>query len=162
VPPVTRAEIERFLREEMALTEIKPGVWLRRAIIPDIGVMQPFSIIVRLFDHAIEVAIDLGLLVDSNHEAVYEYLLEASGRIILGKFFIGDDERILIGVELPCGASNASYFSPEELALMTKVLFDAIKDNYNRIVQLIHRDRRRGPGGPLGWLRAARERQQAG
>lgn len=158
--PVPKAEIEQFLRE-MDFTEGEPGVWTGRITIREIGVMQPFLILVRLVDHAVGVAVDLGLVVDNNHEAVYEYLLEVSGRITLGEFFIGEDNQIRIWAELPCGATNDHYFSREELALMMRVLLDAVRDHYNRILQLIHGGAGREPGGLLGWLRAARERQRA-
>lgn len=158
--PVSRAEIEQFLRER-GFTESQPGVWIGHTIIPDIGVMQPFLILVRLLEHVVGVAVDLGLVADNNHEAVYEYLLEVSGKITLGKFFIGEDNQIRVGAELPCGAADDSYFSREELALMIRFLLNAVRDHYNRILQLIHGGAGREPGGLLGWLRAARERQRA-
>jgi len=156
---VSREELERVLREELHLNEVAPGVWVGRTTIPGLTAMQPFLIMVRLLDHAVAVAINLGLQVDRNHEAVYEYLLEVNGRIALGEFFVDDEDRISMGAEMPCREDSHSYFSQEELVVMMKVLFDAVKDHYNRILQLIHGGERRGPRDLLSWLKTARERR---
>lgn len=157
---MTREEIERVLKEELRLTEAAPGVWIGRNGISGLATMQPFLIMVRLIENrAVAVGINLGLRVDGNYEAVYEYLLEATGKIALGKFFVDDEGRISMGVEMPCGTSTDSYFSREELALMVKVLFDAVKEHYNQILQMIHGGARKEPGGLLKWLKSARERR---
>ncbi len=159
---MTREEIERVLKEELRLTQSEgaPEVWGGSTIIPELATQQLFPIIIHLVDdQAVAVGINLGLKVDRNQEAVYEYLLEINGKIALGEFLLDDETRISIGAEMSCGTSTDSYFSREELALMVKVLFDAVKEHYNQILQMIHGGARKEPGGLLKWLKSARERR---
>lgn len=157
---MTKAEIEQFLKEELDLNEVEPGLWVGRTGIPDLTTMQPFLVMVRLIDdRAVAVGINLGLRVDGNHEAVYEYLLEVNGKIALGEFLVDDEDRISIGAEMPCGTADDNYFSREELALMIRFLLDGVRDHYNRILQLIHGGEHKKPTGILKWLKSARERQ---
>lgn len=149
---MTRSELEEFLRNELHLTEVSPGAWLGRTVIPDLAVGQPFPIQVRIFGPAIGVAVGIGLRVDKNYEAVYEYLLETNGNVALGGFMVDDSGQILATAEIPCGSENGDFFSQEELGVMMMVLLQLVKDQYNNILKLLHGDK----GGFLNWLKSAR------
>jgi len=149
---VTKEEFESELREKLRLTEVTPGNWVGRTAIPEFIVTQPFVLMVRLVElsqrattnpqsqrpSAVAVAMNLALQVDKNHKAVYEYLLGINGEKTLGAFFIGDEDQIAIGVEMPCGSDPGNYFSKEELALMMMAVVTTVKEHYTPIVQLVH------------------------
>ena len=149
---MTKEEFESELREKLRLTEVTPGNWVGRTVIPEFIVTQPFVLMVRLVElsqreatnpqnqrhNAVAVAINLALRVEKNHRAVYESLLEINGEKTLGAFFISDEDQIAIGAEMPCGSDPGNYFSKEELAFMMMALLTTIKEHYTSIVQLIH------------------------
>lgn len=86
---------------------------------------------------AVAVAINLGLRVHSNHQAVYEYLLKVNGTKAIGAFILSDNDEIAIATELPCGAELGNYLSREALGMMLGALLGTVKEHYHRIAQLV-------------------------
>jgi len=139
---MTRAELERFLKDELRLTEVSPGAWLGRTEIPDLAAGQPFHFQVRFFDDkVVGAAVNLGLRVDKNHEATYEFLLGVNAKTAVGGFAIDDEGRIVATAETPIDTEHGDYLAKDEIGLILASLMKLIRDHYSRILQLINADR---------------------